>query len=221
MSGSSTTIGPDRIESLDDLDPGEKGVFEYWAAQDRIAEKEEGQWPKRSRRIVARYRDERPESIANVHRFNILWSNVQTLLPTLYARTPKPDVQRRFKDQDNIRRLASMLLERSIAYSLENGHFDAAMQCAVMDRLLPGRGSCACALCSALFGDEIREIRSSRMRRMLRPSWMIPAMKVPRKLHHCARWWERRLFRVTCSGRIIARDRRARGKRCHGCGIGL
>ena len=156
MSGSSTTIGPDRIESLDDLDPGEKGVFEYWAAQDRIAEKEEGQWPKRSRRIVARYRDERPESIANVHRFNILWSNVQTLLPTLYARTPKPDVQRRFKDQDDVGRLASMLLERSIAYSLENGHFDAAMLCAVMDRLLPGRGTVR-VLYVPHFGDEIRE----------------------------------------------------------------
>lgn len=154
----SSTISPGtgHIESVEDLDSGDAGVWEFWTSQDNIAAKEEGNWRKRAGKIVARYRDERPESMANIHRFNILWSNVQTLLPTLYARVPKPDVQRRFKDQDDTGRLAAILLERSISYSLDNGHFDLMMQAVVQDRLLPGRGV-GRVLYVPHFGDEIPE----------------------------------------------------------------
>jgi hypothetical protein len=135
-------IGPDRIDTIDDLDSGNLGLYEFWMGQEKIAEKEEDKWIKRARKVVKRYRDERPESMQMTHRFNILWSNVQTLIPTLYARTPKPDIQRRFKDQDDTGRLASDLLERCISFSLDPSHsdFDAVMLACVEDRLLPGRG---------------------------------------------------------------------------------
>ena len=122
---------------------------------DRIAEKEEGQWPKRSRRIV---RGIVISDRVDCQRASVQYPLVQRpdAAADALCATPKPDVQRRFKDQDDVGRLASMLLERSIAYSLENGHFDAAMQFAVMDRLLPGRGT-ARVLYVPHFGDEIRE----------------------------------------------------------------
>jgi hypothetical protein len=148
-----TAIG-DRIETREDLGTDEAGVFEYWQTQEAIAEKEERSWIKQSRKIVKRYRDERPESTQGLNRFNILWSNVQTLIPTLYGRTPKPDVERRFHDADPVARLASTLIERALAYSVDAFDFDAVMESVVEDRLLPGRGV-ARVLYIPHFGDEI------------------------------------------------------------------
>src|ERR1019366_118542 len=110
---SDVTIGPDRIGTRADLGTGDAALYDFWMGEDRIAGKEEEKWHKRARKIVQRYRDERPQTTNSVHRFNILWSNVQTLIPALYARTPKPDVQRRWLDQDDTGRLASLILERA------------------------------------------------------------------------------------------------------------
>ena len=133
----------DRIETRTDLGPAndDAAIFAYWMGQEAIAEKGERKWLKQAREIVKRYRDERPDSMATTHRFNILWSNVETLKPTLYARTPKPDVQRTFKDDDPVGLFAAELLQRCIEYSCEahNHHFDTVMKAVVEDRLLPGR----------------------------------------------------------------------------------
>lgn len=140
VSGSST------IEERKDLGSGDAALWAFWMGQEQIAEKEERVWIRKARRIVKRYRDDRgdnPGDGANAsHRYNILWSNVQTLRPTLYARTPKPDVERRFKDQDDTGRLASTLLERCLTYSTDCMDFDTVMSSCVEDKLLPGRGVC-------------------------------------------------------------------------------
>lgn len=91
--------------------------------------------------VVQRYRDEREIATDGKVRFNILWSNVAVLSPSLYGRPPKPDVSRRFKDADPVGRLASTILERCLEYEIEQfPAFNAAMSGAVQDRLLPGRG---------------------------------------------------------------------------------
>lgn len=145
----------ERIEIKEDLGTGDQAVFAYWMAQEEIAEKEEHNWAKRAREIVKRYRDEdRSGATDNTHRFNILWSNIQTLKPTLYARTPKPDVDRRFKDQAPVARFASQLLERCLNYSTSAFDFDTMMKAVVEDRLLPGRGV-ARVLYVPHFGKEI------------------------------------------------------------------
>lgn len=156
MTTTNITIGPDTIETRDDLPDGDLGTYDYWMGQEDIADKEEDKWPDRSREIIKRYRDERG-SAGNAHRFNILWSNVQTLLPTYYARTPKPEVSRRYLDKDDTGRLASILLERAIEYSLDpagGSPFDAMMRAAVLDCLLPGRGT-GRVLYVPHYGDEL------------------------------------------------------------------
>src|ERR1700756_3575027 len=108
---SDTASRGERIEERDDLGTDDAALFAFWAGEERIAGKEEDRWAKRGRAVIKRYRDERDTSYtSNVHRLNLLWSNVQTLLPTLYARTPKPDVARRFQDQDDTGRLAATIL---------------------------------------------------------------------------------------------------------------
>ncbi len=144
----------DRIETRADLGTDDAALYAYWMAQEAIADKEEKDWIKQGRKIVDRYRDERSEATQGATRFNILWSNVQTLLPTLYGRTPKPDVERRYKDNDPVGRLAAMLMERSLAYAVDAFDFDGVMESVVEDRLLPGRGT-ARVLYVPHFGDEI------------------------------------------------------------------
>lgn len=106
----------------------------------RGEDEKEKAWITRGKKVVRRYRDER-ELMAEGSRFNILWSNVETILPATYARTPKADVTRRNKDADPVSRTAAQILERALQYEIsEYPDFDEAMRLAIKDRLLPGRG---------------------------------------------------------------------------------
>ena len=99
-------------------------------------------WESRSDRIVKRYRDEQRSRNNPNAKFNILWSNVQTITPAIFARLPRPDVSRRFRDNDPVGRVASMMLERALEYEIEHyGDYNSAMKSSVLDRLLGGRGT--------------------------------------------------------------------------------
>jgi hypothetical protein len=100
------------------------------------------EWEGRADKIVKRYRDESRSRNNPNAKFNILWSNVQTITPAVFARLPRPDVSRRFRDNDPVGRVASMMLERALEYEIEHyGDYNSAMKQAVQDRLLGGRGS--------------------------------------------------------------------------------
>lgn len=101
-------------------------------------------WDRQSKAILKRYKDDRGGDgtiEGQERRFNVLWSNTQNLLPALYARNPKPDVQRRFKDADPIGRVSSDVLERCLAYYCDTDQFAATSRGCVLDYLLPGRGT--------------------------------------------------------------------------------
>lgn len=113
-----------------------------WLAELKFAKREDDKWVKRGKKIVRRFRDERSGWSDNNKRYNILWANIQTMLPALYGKTPKAQVERRWKDQDPIGRTASTILERCLQYEIDHyGDFDASIKAAVLDRLLPGRGT--------------------------------------------------------------------------------
>lgn len=106
-------------------------------------ENEFKKWNARVEKILKRYRDDTRSATNNeAARFNILWSNVQTLIPAVYARLPKSDVSRRHGDNDPVGRVASLLIERSLDYEIEHyGDFRSAMYNSVSDRMLGGRGT--------------------------------------------------------------------------------
>jgi hypothetical protein len=114
----------------------------YWHDQLENAAKVFEKWERRGHKIVKRYRDERDAVEMPRMKFNILWSNIQVLMPSLYGRQAKPEVSRRYMDQDPVGRLASTMLERVIEYeTTQFNDFDSSMVNAVQDRLLPGRGT--------------------------------------------------------------------------------
>ena len=117
-------------------------TYEKWYKTITNYERTFKKWEARTDRIIKKYKDDsRYQSNPN-SRFNILWSNVQVIQPAIFARLPRPDVSRRFRDNDPIGRVASMLLERALEFELEHySDYKSAMQQAVLDRLLGGRGT--------------------------------------------------------------------------------
>ena len=100
-------------------------------------------WQARTKKIIKRYRDDTRGQTGNeTAKFNILWSNVQTLIPAVYAKLPKADISRRFGDNDQVGRVASQLLERAIDFEIEHyPDFRNTMRYCVEDRFLGGRGT--------------------------------------------------------------------------------
>ena len=117
-------------------------TYEDWYNTIAQYDKSFREWEARVPRIIKRYRDDsRTRNNPNA-RFNILWSNVQVIKPAIFARLPRPDVSRRFRDNDPIGRVASMMLERALEYEVEHyTDYKSAMDNAVLDRLLGGRGT--------------------------------------------------------------------------------
>lgn len=102
------------------------------------------EWDSRVEKIVKRYRDDpkagRPSFTEA--KFNILWSNVQTLTAATFSRLPKPDVSRRFRDNDPVGRVASLILERVLDYHVQHyPQYASMMNSVVQDRFLGGRGT--------------------------------------------------------------------------------
>ena len=107
-----------------------------WFEELDLAAKEEKDWRVRADKVVKRYRDEQE---AKGSQFNILWANTETLRPALYSSTPKPDVQRRYKDSDPIGGAAAKVLERAVSFSVDCEDFDGTANQVITDYLLPGR----------------------------------------------------------------------------------
>lgn len=125
------------IETRADAGKGESGRVSLWLDALSLAEKTEKAWRRRAQAAVQRYRDE--EERTGV-RFNILHANTETLGPALYNSTPVPDVRRRHGDRDQTGKLASQVIQRSLAASMDAYDFDASMQGAVFDSIMVGRG---------------------------------------------------------------------------------
>lgn len=126
---------------MDDMTP--KG----WLEKISKAGKLESDWRQAGRDVVDLYRDDERGSGAAEYvvkntesSFNILHSNTETLKPALYSHTPRPDVRRRFLDEDPIAREATEVLNRGLSFCIDDGNFDETMEDAVQDYLLPGRG---------------------------------------------------------------------------------
>ena len=79
------------------------------------------------------------------NQFNILFSNTETLVPALYNNTPRPVVQRKFKDEDPLGAAAAKAGQRILEHLVDDGMseyatFDELMKAAVLEAAVPGRG---------------------------------------------------------------------------------
>lgn len=128
------------VVEVKDFGKGPEAIVARWSTEIDMFNKETRDWMKRCTQIMRRYRDERSGGFRDRRGYALLWSNVETVKPVLYARTPKADVQRRFKDADPIARLACDIAERALDYFIDlDGKFDHVMKMCVEDYVLPGQ----------------------------------------------------------------------------------
>jgi hypothetical protein len=113
----------------------------HWLGEIASAKKREKDFRKDGNEVIDIYSGKCPDKIP----FNILFSNVETLLPAVFSQTPRPVVQRRFKDEDPIGKASAMAAQRMLEFLCDTNvegyeTFDQAMRYATLDGLLPGRG---------------------------------------------------------------------------------
>ena len=133
-----TELTGEPFETAKEVETGPEGVVKRWKMEWEIADDVEENWRNMAREAISEFRPEGGDET----KFNILHSNTQTLAPALYQNTPRPDVRRRFKDEDPVGKAVAKLTERGLAFSLDSpgDDFDTEARAAVIDYLLTGRG---------------------------------------------------------------------------------
>jgi len=134
----------------EDADNKEQAKYKHWIGEIESAKKAFEAWHKRCRKILKVYKDDRKngeEDGSDVLRnrgaakMNIFWSNIQTLQPAIYSRTPVPNASRRFLDRDPISRTASMIMERNLVTAIELTDLDYSLRRVRDDYLICARGT--------------------------------------------------------------------------------
>lgn len=111
-------------------------VKRYWREIDRYKRSVKS-WHDDADNICKLYLDEIGGS---ERRFAMLWANVETLKPAIYAQTPTTLCTRRYKDRDPVARTAAEIIERATNTTMELYGADEVFRMVRDDRLLPGRG---------------------------------------------------------------------------------
>lgn len=98
-------------------------------------------WRDQSEKIVKLYLHQHRLRGPNERRFAILWANIRTMQPAIYARPPKIVVSRRYRDRDPAARKAAEVLERCINTGFDLYRIDQVLEAVRDDLLLAGRGT--------------------------------------------------------------------------------
>ena len=142
MTGDALPI--DQAESPKDYGQGKPADARRWIAEYELGEKFRKKFRERCKVITKRYRDERGDDPDGAQRdlgrrYNIFWSNIETLKPATYAKLAKPNVERRWKDNDPLGRAASQILERALMVANDT-HTHAVLKAVRDDYLMYAQG---------------------------------------------------------------------------------
>lgn len=86
--------------------------------------------------------------------FNILFSNVETIVPAVINSAPAPDIRRRFGADDPAARDFAQLLERAISVQIDDSRLQSELEAMAQDGFLAGRGVVRLRFMSDFVGGE-------------------------------------------------------------------
>lgn len=122
-------------------------IEDFWKEYD-VSEKEHAKWKKRVDKVIKRFRQETDTGNGTAApSFNILWANTEVQRPALFSQVPKPNIQRRYKDDDPLGEQGCEVLDRSLQFVMDDGNFYEFGDQSVTDFLLPGRTVCKVRYC--------------------------------------------------------------------------
>jgi hypothetical protein len=110
-----------------------------WLSEISRAQKTMNTWTERCEKIRKKYRYEASTN-AKIRQYQMLWSNMETMKPSVYTKPPKGVVQQRWKDRDPVSRNACELLERAVNFTLDANDYNTKLEQVRDDYLLYARG---------------------------------------------------------------------------------
>jgi len=113
---------------------------EKWLGRIDAAAKSEKAWMDDADVAVAVYTGEGKKGDIGAPMFNILFSNVETIVPATINSPPAPDIRRRFDTPDDIAQSYAEILERAMRVQVDDGRLQVEMEAAAQDAFLAGRG---------------------------------------------------------------------------------
>ena len=114
---------------------------EKWQKGLEACRKERKSFNEEAVKSLNRYGDVRKDGFANSSMYNIYFMNTDIKLAALYAKTPKPDIKRRNDDsQDDVSRVAALILQRNLSYEMDNCNFDDTFKQVLFDNVVAGIG---------------------------------------------------------------------------------
>lgn len=115
-----------------------------WMDRIKRSEDREDKWLKDAAAAETAYLcGQEAENSANegdVPEFNILHSNVETIVPSIYNSTPAPDIRPRHNARDEMGRQTSNVFERAIATQVDDNRLDSEIEASAQDAFMAGRG---------------------------------------------------------------------------------
>lgn len=88
--------------------------------------------------------------------YNIIFANVETIVPAIINSTPIPDIRRRFADNDEAARVVSDVLERAIRFQTDDNKLQIELEASAQDAFLAGRGVVRLRFFSDITGGETK-----------------------------------------------------------------
>ncbi|MER8567620.1 hypothetical protein NKH85_17100 [Mesorhizobium sp. M0924] len=79
-------------------------------------------------------------ALGNTYDFNILFANVETIVPAVINSPPAPDIRRRFADEDPAAKDVGEIIERSIKVQVDDSKLQVELEGQAQDGFLAGRG---------------------------------------------------------------------------------
>ena len=117
-----------------------------WLDRIKAATKAEKEWMDDAEKATKAYTGETKgqegvsAQLGKTYDFNILFSNVETIVPAVINSPPAPDIRRRFADDDPAAKDVSELLERAIRIQIDDSKLQVEMEAEAQDIFLAGRG---------------------------------------------------------------------------------
>jgi hypothetical protein len=118
-----------------------------WLVRIDAATKLEKQWMDDAEKAAKAYTGETSSrdsnsatALGNTYDFNILFANVETIVPAVINSPPAPDIRRRFADEYPAAKDVGEIIERSIKVQVDDSKLQVELEAQAQDGFLAGRG---------------------------------------------------------------------------------
>lgn len=130
-----------------------------WIERVKAASKFEKSWLDDAHKAAKAYTNEaksegESEELGVAYDYNILFANVETIVPAVINSQPLPDIRRRFGDADPVARRVADIIERGIRVQTDDNKLQIEMEGAAQDSFLAGRGIVRLRFKSDIVGGE-------------------------------------------------------------------